>query len=78
MPARNHLTAQRGGVCGSVLAPRLLSTVDMKREQEKAIDGWQIRSRFDWLFTAASFVTFLALEAAILYAYFHWLNRTIK
>ena len=49
----------------------------MKREVTKVEESWQAKSRFDWLFTAMSFVVFLALEAAILYAYFHWLNKTI-
>jgi hypothetical protein len=50
----------------------------MKLNSQKAIDGWQIKSRFDWIFTGASFVVFLCLEAALLYAYFNWLNQNIK
>lgn len=46
----------------------------MKRTK-KYIDGWQIRNVFDWLFTATSFLVFLALEGALLYSYFHWLNN---
>jgi len=47
----------------------------MKRSKEKLIDGWQIRSRFDWFFTGVSFLAFLGLEATLLYAYFSWLNH---
>jgi hypothetical protein len=50
----------------------------MKRSEVRHIDGWQIKNRFDWLFTAGSFIVFLSLEAALLYSYFHWLNNTIK
>jgi len=47
----------------------------MKRGKDKLIDGWQIRSRFDWFFTGLSFLAFLGLEATLLYAYFSWLNQ---
>jgi hypothetical protein len=47
----------------------------MRRSKQKLIDGWQIRSRFDWLFTGVSFIAFLCLEATLLYAYFSWLNH---
>jgi hypothetical protein len=49
----------------------------MKTANSRLIDGWQIRTRFDWLFTGASFVAFLSLEALLLYAYFTWLNQTL-
>jgi hypothetical protein len=47
----------------------------MRRSKQKLIDGWQIRSRFDWFFTGVSFLAFLCLEATLLYAYFSWLNH---
>lgn len=47
----------------------------MRQSRQKLINGWQIRSRFDWFFMAISFVIFLGLEAALLYAYFSWLNH---
>ena len=43
------------------------------KQSKKLIDGWQIKTRFDWFFSGASFVVFLCLEGALLYAYFSWL-----
>ncbi len=40
----------------------------------KIINGWQIKGWFDWAFTVASFVAFVCLEAALLYAYYTFLN----
>jgi hypothetical protein len=41
----------------------------------KLVDGFRARSFVDWLFAVVSFLLFLALEGALLYAYFTFVNH---
>jgi hypothetical protein len=41
----------------------------------KLVNGFRVRSFVDWLFAILSFVVFLALEGALLYAYFTFMNH---
>jgi len=46
----------------------------MTEKDGKLLNGWQIKGWLDWLFTILSFLAFLALEGALLYAYYIFLN----
>lgn len=37
--------------------------------------GFRIKSFFDWMFAVVSFLIFLALEGALLYAYFVYMHK---
>jgi hypothetical protein len=41
----------------------------------KLVNGFRARSFVDWLFATLSFLVFLALEGALLYAYFVFVNH---
>jgi len=38
--------------------------------KKKWVQGWRLKSWFDWCFAILSFVVFLLLEAALIYSYF--------
>jgi hypothetical protein len=50
----------------------------MKSAKQKAVNGFQIRGAWDWVFTIVSFLLFVALEGALLYAYFTFLNSYVR
>ena len=50
----------------------------MQRSEERVAPNWRMRSWFDWLFALASFLVFICLEGALLYAYYTFLNDFVK
>jgi hypothetical protein len=41
----------------------------------KLVNGFRVKSFFDWAFVMLSFLVFLALEGAMVYAFFVFMNK---
>jgi hypothetical protein len=38
--------------------------------KKRRVQGWRLKSWFDWCFAILSFAVFILLEAALIYSYF--------
>lgn len=45
------------------------------KSNRKLVNGFRIKGLLDWTFVTLSFLVFLALEAAMVYAFFVFMNK---
>ncbi len=50
----------------------------MRQSKNEKSTSWQTKNWLDWVFVSLSFVAFVCLEGALLYAYYVFLNQHLR